>query len=338
MYFSKLLLADIIDFGVEHGADRMDLCDALGLELPASIPPDAQVDYATMIRALNHTGQVIQDEYLGLHLGEKFMLRGTQQVDQIMARSSTIEEAFANAVTYSKMISDALDSNMTQTERYTTVSFEVNPNWGVLSSRAVQQIIDMTLVCALKSIYWLTGKQHAPVEVHLNYPSLKKKREYYRVFDCAIKFHEETPGIIFRNPTLREAIPSHDVGLLNALTTAANETIANFQSEDPLILEIKRIILDCLPEKTNLHVVADALHLSSRTLQRKLRSLKTTYKEIEKHILIQLAKKLILHEERTIDEVGYLLGFSESSALIRFFKKEMRITPKKYRMQRQRAS
>lgn len=331
MYFSKLLVLDIIEFAVSNGADKKDLCKSLAIKPEENFAPNEVVSYDKMVNILNITGQTIDDEFLGLHLGEQLILKATKQVDQIMQNSPAIEEAFSNAVKYSALISDALTSSMKKTETHTKVSFEVNPNWAVLQNHAVQQIIDLTLVCTFKSIYWLTGKKYAPLEVHLNYPSLKKRNEYFRVFDCSVKFNETIPGIIFHNPILNRPLPSSNLGLLTYLKKIGDKEIEKLQSEDPLILQIKKIILNNLPEKPMIDAVSAELHLSSRTLQRKLQQQKTNFKKIEKDILLKLSKKLILFEERNIDEISYFLGFSEASAFIRFFKNEMDITPMNFK-------
>ncbi len=333
MYFSKLLVSDIIEYAVSKGADQEDLCRNLGIQLNDKINPNDVVSYEKMVNILNHVGQLIDDELLGLHLGEQLILKGTKQVDQIMQNSPNIEEAFSNAINYSKLISDALSTKMEKTESQTKISFEVNPNWAVLPNHAVQQIIDMTLVCTLKSIYWLTGRKYAPMAVNLNYSALKKRNEYYRVFDCSVKFEESTPCIIFHNPVLNQTVPSYDLGLLAYLKKIGTEEIEKLQSEDPLQLQIKKIILNNLPQKSTIDIVASELHLSSRTMQRKLKQGQTNFKQIEKDILIKLAKKIIRYEKRSIDEISYLLGFSEASAFIRFFKNEVNATPKKYKQQ-----
>lgn len=331
MYFSKLLVSDIIEFAVAKGADKNDLCKSLGIEIKEAVALNEVVSYEDMVNILTITGEAVDDDFLGLHLGEQLILKGTKQVDEIMQNSPTIEEAFSNAVNYSKLISDALNCSMEKTDNYTKVSFEVNPNWAVLQHHAVRQIIELTLVCTLKSIYWLTGRKYSPKAVHFNYPSSKKRNEYFRVFDCSIKFNEPIIGIVFDNPILNREVPTYNLGLLAHLKKIGNEEIAKLPSEGSLILQIKKIILKNLPQKSLLKEVSSELNLSSRTLQRKLNQLKTNFKQVEKDILIKLAKKFILIEERSIEETSYLLGFSEASAFSRFFKNEMKTTPKNYK-------
>lgn len=331
MYFSKLLLVDLIEFATAKGADKHDLSQRIGIDMTDAMDPSQQVSYEKMVEALTITRETIMDNFLGLHLGEQIVLKGKRQVDDIMLNSSTIEEAFLNGVNYSKLISDALTSSLEKMGNYTKVSFAINPDWAVHQDHAVQQIIDMTLTCTLKSIFWLTGEKHRAVAVHLNNPSLKKKNEYYRVFDCPIKFNEQVPCIIFQNPVFNQKVLSSDVGLLASLKHAADLEINKIQPAPPLVLSIKKIVLDKLPNRLTLLEVATELHISSRTLQRKLFELNTNFKKIEKEIILKLAKKMLLYEERNLAEISYLLGFSEASAFIRFFKNELNITPKKYK-------
>ena len=331
MYFSKSLLVDLLKFAVSRGADLKMLSQKIGVHPVDQINPIEQISYQKMVDTLSFISEVTDDENLGLHLAEELMLKGTEYVDNIMKSSPSIEEAFQNAVSYSRLISDALICSMEKNESTTKISFDINPNWAVFPSPIVQQIIDLTLTCTFKSISWLTQKNYSAKEVHLNYLPKKYINEYFRIFDCSIKFKETTPAIIFQNPIIEQSIASNNPSLLSTLKEEANQILKTKISEADIINSVKSIILENLPQKSNLQEVANKLHLSTRTLQRSILKNNTTFKEIEADILISLSKKLIVHESRNLDEVAYLLGFSESSSFIRFFKKKMGITPIKYR-------
>lgn len=331
MYFSKVLAVDIIKYAVSKGANKIKICEDLGIDINKTIDQNETISYGEMVSILLITGKMIDDEYLGLHMGEQLMLNATKQVDEIMLNSPTIEVAFNNANDYSRLISDALQGSIEKTEHYTKVIFEINPNWEVLQNQAVRQIIDLTLVCTIKSIYWLTGRMYSPLEIHLPYSSAKKRSEYYRVFDCGIRFKQKAVAAIFPNPILDISVPTKNIGLLADLKKIGDEEIEKLQTECSLILEIKKSVLSKLPQRATVQLVAHQQQMSSRTMQRRLRELSTNFKKIEKEILMNLAQTFILFEERNIDEVSYLLGFSEASAFIRFFKNEMNITPVEFK-------
>jgi len=81
----------------------------------------------------------------------------------------------------------------------------------------------------------------------------------------------------------------------------------------------------------SLERIADALSMSGRTLQRKLREHKTSHQELLDQMRKDLAMRYLEEPEMAICEVAYLLGFSESSALHRAFKRWTGQTPSEFR-------
>ena len=77
--------------------------------------------------------------------------------------------------------------------------------------------------------------------------------------------------------------------------------------------------------------VADALHMSVRNLQRKLKHIDTTFRELLDEIRRDLAKQYINNSDVSFSEVTFLLGFSESSSFSRAYKRWHGVTPSEVR-------
>jgi AraC-like DNA-binding protein len=71
--------------------------------------------------------------------------------------------------------------------------------------------------------------------------------------------------------------------------------------------------------------------MSSRTLQRQLQSAGTTFTTLLNEIRQDLAQKYLREQHNNITEIAFLLGFSESSAFSRAFKRWMGTSPSEYR-------
>ena len=71
--------------------------------------------------------------------------------------------------------------------------------------------------------------------------------------------------------------------------------------------------------------------MSGRTLQRKLHDHGTSHQELLDQMRKDLAMRYLREPEMAICEVAYLLGFSESSALHRAFKRWTGMTPSEFR-------
>ena len=81
----------------------------------------------------------------------------------------------------------------------------------------------------------------------------------------------------------------------------------------------------------SLEVVAERLGMSARTLQRKLHASGTSHQELLDEMRRDLAVRYLREPGMAVCEVAYLLGFSESSAFHRAFKRWTGTTPSEFR-------
>ena len=77
--------------------------------------------------------------------------------------------------------------------------------------------------------------------------------------------------------------------------------------------------------------IAEDLYMSQRSLQRRLREEGTTYKELLNETRRDLAAQYIKVSGVSINEITYLLGFSEPSNFSRAFKRWTGVSPSEYR-------
>ncbi|MDC6366980.1 MULTISPECIES: AraC family transcriptional regulator [Flavobacteriaceae] len=325
MYFSSTIISDFMAFAAIQGAD----IDALRKTFPIDTG-QKHVSYDTVVAMLNYLGQELDDNYIGLHVGEQMSLKVTAYVDSIMQHSKTLEDAFDNAVYYSRLISDALECNLVKNEGSYVVVFEENPNWQVYPVWAKRQILDLTLLCCLKSLVAYTGKTYFPSKVNFHTTRPKSMNEYYRLFNCSLKFNQPKTEICFERQIFDRYSKQIEFGLLESLKEKVNEEIQNLKTENEVVYQLKKAILNGKPDRISLWHASSAMGMSKRTLQRKLKDLNTNFKEVEHELQLKLSKTYLHEQRKSIDEISFLLGFSESSAFIRFFKTHTKMTPTAY--------
>lgn len=325
MYFSSSIIADFLEYLTIQEIDAQPLFARF-----TSLQQRKYITYEEIADSLLLLKKELNDDQLGLHIGEQISLKVTAYVDSIMEYSDSLELAFENAAKYSKMISDALQTSLHKSANFYSVRFEENPNWTVYPSYVKQQISNLTLLACLKSLVAYTNNKYYPVKIHFETPKPKSLREYYRIFNCSVHFNQPQTEIFFEKQIFDKYTKDPQFGLLQSLQEKAALEMLQLKSENELIQRLKKTILSYKPEKIKQETAARELNLSTRTLQRKLKELNTTYKEVENELLLRLSKTYLEESECSIEEISYLLGFSESSAFIRFFKSLTETTPKKY--------
>jgi AraC-like DNA-binding protein len=104
--------------------------------------------------------------------------------------------------------------------------------------------------------------------------------------------------------------------------------------EDGFRSEVQKTIAATLPEGGSAEVVARKLHVSVRTLQRKLIAAGTTFREVSETVRTRLAEEYLNDPKVSIAEVAFLLGFSDQSSFHRAFRRRTGVTPGRWRRRR----
>ncbi len=95
--------------------------------------------------------------------------------------------------------------------------------------------------------------------------------------------------------------------------------------------EVQKAIAASPPEGGSADDVARALHVSVRTLQRKLEEIGTTFREVSEAVRGNLAEGYLADPAVSIVEVAFMLGFSDQSSFNRAFRRWTGESPGRWR-------
>ncbi len=105
----------------------------------------------------------------------------------------------------------------------------------------------------------------------------------------------------------------------------------DLQGGADMTTRLVRVLATDLAHRWMVAGAALQLHTSTRTLQRELSAEGTTFVKVLDIVRVEAAGRLLADSDRTITEVGYVCGFSDSSHFSRRFKLHKGISPKAWR-------
>jgi AraC-like DNA-binding protein len=78
--------------------------------------------------------------------------------------------------------------------------------------------------------------------------------------------------------------------------------------------------------------LADELHMTSRTLRRRLDAEGTRFRLLQEEVRLALAEELLVIGGLTLEEIAERLGYGETSNFIHAFRRWKGVTPGQYRI------
>jgi AraC-like DNA-binding protein len=167
----------------------------------------------------------------------------------------------------------------------------------------------------------IAGRPISPIEVRFMHPAPPDLTHHRRFFGVPIRFESSTNAIVFDAALLDLPVRSHDAKLSEELQREAdalmdNEPVRGFKAEVRAALALELRGGDPSAER-----VAGSLDMHAKTLTRRLRREGTTFRQLLDEVRLSLAERYLRQPGLSVEEVAYLLGYSDSSAFHRAFRR-----------------
>jgi AraC-like DNA-binding protein len=177
--------------------------------------------------------------------------------------------------------------------------------------------------------------QWSILEARFAFPPPTASEAHERIFGCPVKFEQPRHELLIARAVWDS--PSKGAAsseLLQLLEQHAEQTIKTVRATEPMRASVTRLLVVALGAgEPTLESIAKQLHLSPRTLQRKLQAEGSSFAEVLDRTRRANASVYVKRPDLALTEIAYLLGFSEHSAFTRAFQRWYGVAPSRYREQ-----
>lgn len=150
---------------------------------------------------------------------------------------------------------------------------------------------------------------------------------YEQFFGCPVLFEQPYSAFSFPASTLSMPIEKSDKALLDILQQQAEQALNSMPATDIFLQQAQRKLIElCQLGEPTLTQLARQLHLSTRTLQRRLRQQEVSFQQVLDEVRQQLCTQY-LHQHVPLSDIAQLLGYSDQSAFTRAYKRWTGSTP-----------
>ena len=285
---------------------------------------------AIMEAALTISG----DQCLGLHTGEKTTAVVLGITGHLMQSSKDVLDALRHLQQFTSVFTRLY--HFAVEIRHAEVFYYCEPLevWNNISPETARQSVDFAYAGAIHVIFLLTGKRVFPKKVMYRYQRTSDTREYERVFKCQPLFNQAANCMVFSLADLQAPVLGYNKELNQVFLQLLEAEIKKQSAGAAFSSQVKQMILKQFRfQFPQVEEVAAQMHLTTRTLQRKLQEENTTFRTLVDGIKEELACNLLLNKNLSVTEIAYQLGYAEPSTFQRAFRQWTGKSPNAFRRQ-----
>ncbi|WP_287815057.1 AraC family transcriptional regulator, partial [Pseudomonas sp.] len=289
----------------------------------------------TLSLALPNYCQVLEEaarqtgcDNFGLRYGEQFKPQALGLLGYVGLCSATLEEALVNfAEAFPFHQHSTLIQLVDQGECY---RFDYQVRHGAILEK--RQDAELTMGMAMNLVRHVLGPRWAPREVQFEHARPMDWQEHREVFDAPVRFDQPCNAILIPKHELQgKLMPGHDPVLLMLVKDAIRQ-LGEVDLGPDLLEQARQIIRTVLHQgEPVLELIAEQLELTDSTLQRRLREHGLSFSQLVDQTRQALARQYLRQPNLSISELAPLLGYSETSAFSRAFKRWFGVSPRQWR-------
>jgi len=323
-----LVLAWLVDYAESIAVDVTPWFNGLGLTIAQIQSPDTLISYRQAAIVLRRALPRLPTT-AGLALGTRGGLVSFGILGLAMMSCRTLMDAVTTGVKYHQASGSLMDIGVEDGDADTLVlRLDERFHDPELLVFLCEEILSSTVTFAQ-----LILPGHAIVRrIELGYAAPAHHTAYAALFGCPVVFDSTATRIICNRSVLALPLVTHSPANYAAAIDACDRLLAQHSAgEEDIVVTIQRILRSALPESLPMATVAAELHLTERTLRRKLMNRGESFSTIRDQMRIDEAQRLLLYSRQTVKAIALDLGYGDVRDFRRAFSRLTGQTPQDYR-------
>jgi len=301
----------------------------VGVEAKAPADPDARISIDVMKRGIKIALEMTADPAFGLAIGAGYSSSSHGVLGHLIAHSETWGDALKVVCRYFILLADwqRLELKEAGAQAWVLLGTE-DPDrevWPIVVDRTFASIVTFAKSEVLGDF--------AVEAVEFDYSEPANNAIYRKFFGAPCRFRAKSTRLIFPRDHLRLPLRHKHSALHSLLSREAEATHRNLVDQTNATTAGLWNVLPNLLDRGVISAqdAAEALHLSARTLHRRLSAEGSSYLKLLDKARYERSMRLMAAPDISLEEIALACGFLDNSGFYRGFKRWTGMAPRAYR-------
>lgn len=316
------VLGEVID---HYGLDKNDIAKQAGIDTNVAYGSSDRISAEKIQKVWRAVKELTGDDCVGLTYAKFIQPSSLNGLGLAWITSDSLADSIKRLIRFQHSISTAIDFTLN----------EIDAGYQILLRSKIKNAVDISIDASVASLLRMCRITYGPeleVErVSFSHTQPNCVEEFKEYFGIPVEFDASETMIVFPKDAFEKILVTANPELARMNDLVVIEYLKKYDKEN-VSLQVRAQIIENLnsgvPDQEK---IARVLSMSLRNLQRKLRSEGTSYNILLDETRSELSRQYLRGSNRSIFEVAYLLGFSDSSNFSRAFRRWVGMSPQEFR-------
>lgn len=307
----------LLGLAEERGLSIERLCRGLGLHAQDLATADILVSHRQTRALILRVQRMLDEPVLGVAVGARETPISLGLAGLAMLTCETLGEAVGYALEHQtsagsmlqhQLQLDGARAHLTATPRLFDLAIE-------------RFLVEEAFAGSVAVARAIVGGHFRPAQVEFAFADNGHRRLYERFFHCPIRFQADEHRLSVDTAWLQTRLPGYDRLTSDLVRQQLNPLLRVPIGQDDLLASVTNRLRYRLEDRSSQRQLAQQVHLSERTLRRRLAQQDTRYLTLRDTTRYERACDLLRHSELSLAEIAQALGYADARSFRRAFKR-----------------
>lgn len=288
---------------------------------------------ARWLETLTEIARQLDEPELPVKIGAALQVRHLGIAGQVLLSCATLGEAAEQFCRYCRLVDDLGYTRIHRRGNIGEATFHWNGDGANVPPPAMEQIWAGAMLGLSR---WLTGRADLVCDFDFRHRAPADRASFERMLGPRLRFGQKATRAAFPAWMMALPVSTHFPEMRPIVEAQAEASLRalerNGDEAHELLRRVSELIVEHLARgAATVELIAPQLALSSRTLNRRLAEVGTSFRALGESVRRNRAEGLLANPAVSLAEISFMLGYQEQSTFQRAFKRWTGMTPGEFR-------